>query len=321
MKILIADDSRVPRLLLEKTLGDWGYEVVVVGDGEEAWQALQAEVAPKVAILDWVMPKMEGPAVCQRVRQRTGAPYVYILLLTSKDRKEDVVAGLEAGADDFLTKPFDPYELRARLRTASRILELESALLQAQETLRTQATHDPLTGVWNRSAILDFLARELQRARRDDGYVGLMMADLDQFKKVNDTYGHMTGDAVLRESVHRMQAAVRMYDAIGRFGGEEFLIVVPGCEPQTARAAGERIRESMSSAPFTTSQGPIRITISLGVVARRAGTQPSADALLSAADAALYRAKNLGRNRVELASEDDFAAESVSRTTADGRVL
>src|SRR5262249_21572628 len=208
--------------------------------------------------------------------------------------------------------PFDPHELRARLRTATRILELETALLKAQETLRMQATHDPLTGIWNRNAILDFLARELERGRRDNSFIGLMMADLDRFKMVNDTYGHLTGDAVLCESARRMQNSIRVYDAVGSFGGEGVLIVSPGCRPAITLAAGERIREAIAQNPFATPQGPIGLTTSLGVAAVRAGSGLSANALLAAADAALYRAKNRGRDRVELADDRDFAQSGLS---------
>src|SRR3954467_15416773 len=217
MKILIADDSIVSRHLLDATLRKWGYEVIVACDGNEAWSILQSEDAPKIAILDWVMPGLTGPEVCRRVRASAKEEkdlYTYILLLTSKSQREDLIEGMEAGADDYLTKPFDQHELEVRLRPGVRILELEHELISAREKLRDQATKDFLTGIWNRSSILDILNRELQRGVRESRPVGVILADLDHFKSVNDTFGHFAGDAVLREFVRRMSGSIRPYDAL-----------------------------------------------------------------------------------------------------------
>ena len=230
MRILIADDSIVSRHLLDATLRKWGYEVVVACDGVEAWNALDSEDAPKLAILDWVMPGLTGPEVCRRVRERSKDKdtYTYILLLTSKSLKEDLIEGMESGADDYVTKPFDQHELKVRLRAGTRIIDLQRELVAAKDELREQATKDFLTRIWNRSSILDILQRELVRGGREKRGVGVVLADLDHFKEVNDTYGHFAGDAVLREFARRMQGSIRSYDAIGRYGGEEFLIVLPG---------------------------------------------------------------------------------------------
>src|SRR5579863_8051229 len=198
MKILIADDSIVSRHLLDATLRRWGYEVVVACDGNEAWQILQSENAPKIAILDWMMPGLTGPEVCRRVRATAKDKdiYTYILLLSSKSQREDLIEGMESGADDYLTKPFDQHELKVRLRPGTRIIELQQELIAAREALRDQATRDFLTHVWNRSSILDILQRELERGRRDKQPLGVILADLDHFKAVNDNYGHFAGDAV-----------------------------------------------------------------------------------------------------------------------------
>ena len=302
MRVLIAEDDPVSRHMLEAFLTKWGYEVVVAGDGQEAWQVLQQDDAPKLAILDWMMPGMEGVQVCRRLRERADHPYVYVLMLTSRDRKQDLVEGIEAGADDYLIKPFDAHELRAHLHAGKRILDLQQELISARDALRVQATHDPLTGLWNHAAIFDILRRELERAQRQRTSLGVVMADLDHFKQINDTYGHPAGDAVLREATRRMQSAVRTYDSIGRYGGEEFLIVVPGADEASALHQGERLRASISKAPIEVDpSSAIPLTISLGVTAPAEPKASNLESLLRAADLALYEAKRKGRNRVEMA--------------------
>lgn len=306
MRILIAEDDEVSRRVLEGFLTRWGYDLVITRDGAEAWEALEKEGAPQMAILDWMMPGMDGLEVCRRVRQRGAESYVYILLLTARDQRQDVVAGIEAGADDYLTKPFDAGELRARLRAGRRILALQEALISARDALRFQATHDPLTGLWNRLATLDILRRELARSAREESAVGIVMADLDGFKGVNDTYGHMAGDAALREATHRMLASVRVYDTVGRYGGEEFLFVLPGCNKNGALRQAERLRAAFEK-PFDLSDAIVSVTLSLGVVSIEAKKGVDARSLIHAADQALYRAKNQGRNRAVAATEEELA--------------
>ncbi len=299
MRILVAEDDPVSRHLLEAFLAKWGYEVIVAADGVEARRVLQHDNAPNLALLDWMMPGTDGVEICREVRKRAAEPYTYILLVTAKGQKQDILEGLEAGADDYLTKPFDPYELRARLRAGRRILELQEQLILAREQLRAEATHDSLTGVWNRAAIVEILHRELARAQRENTSVAAIMADLDHFKKINDTYGHLAGDAVLREVTRRMRASMRPYDALGRYGGEEFLVVAPGCDPATAFKIAERLRECVSREPVDIFEGPFPVTLSVGVAASRETKE--AEQLVQMADAALYRAKTAGRNRAELA--------------------
>jgi diguanylate cyclase (GGDEF)-like protein len=301
VKILVADDDAVSRRLLKVTLNKWGYDVVVADDGDKAWEVLQREDAPQLAILDWVMPGMDGPEICREVRTLGGQRYVYLLLLTAKSEKEDLIKGMDAGADDFLTKPFDVQELRTRLRAGTRILEL-------QETLRAQATHDSLTGLWNRAATLDLLRRELNRGERQGTPVAVVMADIDHFKRINDKYGHLVGDVVLREVARRLSSSVRGYDVTGRFGGEEFLLVFPGCAVRNAVDRAEQLRTCVSREPVETPEGPISVTLSLGVAGSEAALATDPDSSLRAADAALYRAKRSGRNRVELAAGEELHA-------------
>ena len=217
MQILIAEDDVITRRTLEALLVKWGYAVIVVRDGVEAWEILQGDAAPRLVILDWMMPGLDGVQICRQVRQRAAAPDVYMLSLTAKGNQEDTINGLEAGADDYLTKPFHGLELKARLRSGRRILELQQQLIAAREAFRLQATHDLLTGPWNHAAILDILQRELNRARRESNPPGVVMGDLDHFKRVNDTYGHLAGDAVLREVAKRLSASVRPYDSVARY--------------------------------------------------------------------------------------------------------
>jgi two-component system, cell cycle response regulator len=300
VKILIADDSIVSRHLLEATLRKWGYDVMVACDGAEALELLQRQDAPALIILDWMMPGMTGVEVCRRIRQRDGEPYTYILLLTSKSQKEDLIEGMEAGADDYITKPFDQNELQVRLRAGTRLVDLQAQLLKAREDLREQATRDFLTRLWNRSSIITELGRELARAVREARPLGVVIVDLDHFKHVNDTYGHLAGDAVLREAARRMQNSIRQYDSIGRYGGEEFLILFPGCSETDSFAQADRLRKTLAQSEMSVNECSLRITASFGVTTAMPGENWTQEALIRRADEALYVAKKSGRNRVEM---------------------
>ncbi len=302
MKILIADDSIVSRHLLEATLRKWGYDVMVACDGAEALELLQRQDAPALIILDWMMPGMTGVEVCRRIRQRDGEPYTYILLLTSKSQKEDLIEGMEAGADDYITKPFDQNELQVRLRAGTRLVDLQAQLLKAREDLREQATRDSLTRLWNRSSILAELAREVARSEREARPLGVVIVDLDHFKHVNDTHGHLAGDAVLREAARRMQNGIRQYDSIGRYGGEEFLILFPGCGAAESFAQADRLRKQLGQAEMSVNGSSLRITASFGVTVAMPGETCTQESLIRKADEALYAAKKSGRNCVEILS-------------------
>ena len=303
MKILIAEDDPVLRRLLEARLTKWGYEVVVASDGLEAWQALQADGAPQLAILDRMMPAMDGIELCQKIRHEGKDHYTYIILLTALDQDKDLVTGMDAGADDYITKPFKVNELEVRLRAGRRIIELQTELIAAREALREKAARDPLTGLWNHEEILGILEHELDRARREGRALGVILTDLDHFKKVNDSFGHLAGDAVLRAAAKRMSATIRSYDAIGRFGGEEFLVVLPGCDAKCAAASAERLRLCIATDAMDTPAGMIPATVSLGVAANGIGMSHNAASIFQAADSALYRAKEKGRNCFEVAPD------------------
>lgn len=299
-RILIAEDDRVSRRVLEVFLTKWGYEVLLAENGKQALTILEGDSAPRLAVLDWMMPGMEGVQVCRRVREHADRPYIYILLLTARSQKEDMLAGLDSGADDYLTKPFDAQELRARLHVGERIVDLQDQLIDARDQLRFRATHDALTGVANRGVILDALRREWARQVREGGSFGIVLADLDHFKNVNDTRGHPCGDAVLQEAAHRMSASIRAYDTVGRYGGEEFLIVVPASDSLGTLGLAERIRLAIAATPVATKSGEVYVTASLGVAVSSNAQPFDPQTLLQLADEALYRAKDHGRNRSEL---------------------
>jgi len=304
-QILVADDSATFRDMLCKLLAGWGYAVIPVTDGWQAWELLRRQDGPRLALLDWMMPGMEGAEVCRRVRADVRDRYVYMLLLSVRDELEDVVKGMESGADDYIVKPFRVDELRARLRAGERVLALQQELVEAREALREQATRDGLTGAWNRRAIFDILQNELARSSRTGEPLIVLMADLDGFKPVNDRFGHLAGDAVLRQVATRMRASVRRYDAVGRYGGDEFLIVLPGSELPGGLDQAVRIRHAIAAEAFQVGDIPIELTCSFGAACALPPAIRRADDLVREADAALYRAKHKGRNRVEAASGQD----------------
>lgn len=296
MRILIADDDGPSRDLVEIVLRQDGHEAVRVSDGIEAWAALQQPDAPRVAILDWMMPGMDGLEVVRRVRELPADPPPYLIMLTARDEKADTVAALNAGANDYVSKPFNVGELRARVAVGCRLVEMQEALVESRRELSRLAAHDPLTGLLNRRAILERLDEEISRTTRHADGLAVAMCDIDHFKQVNDRHGHQTGDDLLRGLAQILSRSVREYDHVGRFGGEEFLLVMPlkaGADPA---AVCERIRRAVAEATFPTRTGSLRVTVSIGVVARAGGQ--TVDELLTAADTALYRAKNEGRDRV-----------------------
>jgi two-component system, cell cycle response regulator len=292
MRVLVADDDEITLVALDGMLSHLGHEAVLARNGTEAWELIRRDDAPSLAILDWMMPDIEGPEICRRVREDRKRPYQYLIMLTAKDQLNDLVESLESGADDYLSKPFDERELRARLHAGERILAL-------QDELRARATFDELTGLLNRGTVRERLQREFALAVRHGAPVSIIVADLDNFKHVNDTHGHPVGDEVLREASKRLGSRMRSYDELGRYGGEEFLVVLPGCNLANALRVADRMRRAIAEEPVGTSAGPLQLTASFGVASVHKAPSPNIDAMIAAADEALYRAKRGGRNRVE----------------------
>jgi two-component system cell cycle response regulator len=305
MRVLIADDDPVSRRLLQVSLAQAGYPVLIASNGAEALALLEQKGGPRLAVLDWMMPELDGVQVCRILRKAAREPYIYIILLTARGHQSEIVQGLEAGADDYITKPFDLQELKARLRAGKRILELHEQLVSAREELRAQANHDSLTGLFNRMAIQAVLEKECARARREKKPLAVMMADLDHFKKINDTHGHEAGDAVLRETARKMLESVRTYDSVGRYGGEEFVVVAPGCDLPAALDQAERLRQCIAGQGVSLGEVTIPTTMSVGAAA---SDDPQPELLLRAADEALYMAKKSGRNKVAATPLDKLSA-------------
>lgn len=307
MTILLAEDSALYRHLITGHLYEWGFDFVYAKDGREAWKLLQQPDAPRLALLDWVLPGLDGVELCRRLRGRSDqALYTYTILLTGKSQKREMLEAMDAGADDFLAKPFDPLELKARLLVGKRIVELQQKLVTANGALHHAASHDFLTSLWNRAAIMSFLQREVARSLREGIALGVILADVDHFKKVNDELGHETGDYVLQEVAKRFTSSLREYDGVGRYGGEEFLLVIPGCDLASTVRRANVIRELIANSPVHTPLRTTNVTVSMGV----AVAEPSTPAalLMRRADAALYQAKHNGRNCVEAMLTEPLSA-------------
>lgn len=292
MKILVAEDSKYYQKMLHDTLNSWGYTVVLADNGEQALERLREEDGPKLAIIDWMMPLMNGLEVCQKVRESLNKSYIYLILLTANSSKEDVVKGLEAGADDYVTKPFNEMELKFRLKNGERIVDLENRIMHLALT-------DPLTGLLNRRAFVDRLISEIARYKRLKEPLSLIMVDLDDFKMVNDKYGHLVGDGVLKHVATCFSSYLRKYDFIGRYGGEEFIICLPGAETKSAEAIAERLRIAMQEFNLDQEGDPLKfiVTASFGICTLNEEVDDLYK-LTKEADKALYQAKAKGKNKV-----------------------
>ena len=305
MRVLIAEDDMTSRAVLTAILKKWGYDPVAVEDGSSAWDIMQKPDAPPLALLDWEMPGMNGLEVCRNIRDKNSSSPPYLIILTSRGEKADIVEGLDAGANDYISKPYDNSELQARINVGRRMVDLQTELLDAKNALAYEAMHDPLTGALNRRAILEILSKELKRAARRQSVLSIGLCDIDHFKQVNDTYGHQAGYVVLCGFVEAIQKSLRGYDLVGRYGGEEFLVVAPDSTGSKQEGVYERLRYQIDQLKVATRFGDVNVTVSIGVAGTDDGN--TVDHLLAAADAALYRAKDEGRNRVVYAGADEQA--------------
>jgi two-component system, cell cycle response regulator len=312
-RVLVADDNRIVREAMRRRLSDWGIASVVASDGEEAWRILRDPSSPRIAILDWSMPGADGIELCRRVRALEADHYTYLILLTAHEGEDSIAAGFAAGADDYLFKGSSTHVLRTRLSVAERIVGVQEELLHARELLRAQARLDALTGLLNRGAGEEELERELRRVARGGGGFAVVLLDIDRFKGINDTFGHVAGDRVLAETAEVMRTVLRSEDALIRWGGEEFLMLLPETDLAGAAEAAERVRLAIIDNVVANQEGELRITASFGVAEVPTGGRPLGD-LLMAADAALYRAKASGRNCV-VVEEVDEAPTCESRRT------
>jgi len=293
MKILLVEDSYIERRKVGAFLTDWGLEHVGVGSGNEAVKLLETQEPPDMVVLDWMLPGLDGIDVLRRIRKLTqGGNYIYTIMVTAKNQKKDRQIAMDAGADDYLSKPVDAAELRSRIMVGKRILDL-------QQSLRFAATHDFLTNLLNRSEILAALDREFARGGREGKPTTVILGDIDHFKRVNDTLGHAAGDEVLKEVSRRLKHDLRPYDVVGRLGGEEFLIILPGCSLTAGARRADAIRNLVGKDPIETPLGSAAVTISMGVTSTCSSRDRSMEEFLREADVSLYAAKKNGRNRVE----------------------
>ena len=300
MKILVAEDDVTSRGILTAVLKKWDFDPVAAEDGGVAWDVLQRPDAPQLLLLDWNMPEIDGLEICRRLRKNNSINPPYVILLTARSEKGDIVKGLEAGANDFVAKPYNSEELQARIGVGRRMLELQSHLLKARDTLAHQATHDFLTGAFNRRAIRDRLKQEISRAERENDSLSVGMLDIDHFKNINDIYGHQIGDEALIAFTRCIQKELREYDCVGRYGGEEFLVIAPGAIGLGRESLYERLRARIAGTEIATNEGSISLTVSIGAAPGTGRTRE--DALIAIADTALYQAKAGGRNCVVYAT-------------------
>ena len=304
-RVLLTDDEPVQRMLIGRMLSRAGYEVVMAEDGQQALQMMQqGEFC--LLITDWEMPNLDGIGLCRAARSINLPHYTYTILLTSRDASEHVVMGLQAGADDYLTKPIIEPELLARLNTGKRLVEMERSLRQALEENRRLSIIDALTGVYNRRYLMEQLVKEVERSARYHHPLSLMLCDVDHFKRINDTYGHQCGDETLVQFSQSLRNCLRETDWISRYGGEEFVIVLPETNLSAAAQVAERCRAALAKEPLKIGNQLLPVTASFGVSGWQEGVPVGAEVskLIALADTGVYASKQNGRNRVTVQAQE-----------------
>ncbi|CAA0100154.1 diguanylate cyclase [Zhongshania aliphaticivorans] len=292
MDVLIVDDDAITRFALSAALEEWGFVSVLAENADQALKTLATETTPHLLIIDWSMPGMSGPDLCKTIRKREDGQFFYILMLTGKEGNEAIIEAMEAGADDFLSKPFDHRVLKVRIAAGSRIVRLE-------QTLNQLASRDALTQCWNRRMIDELFANSIAESTRKRSKFSLMVLDIDHFKRVNDTFGHSAGDAALKHVVNILNTNLREYDQVGRYGGEEFVILLPATDRNEAWGVAERIRSAIQFQPTILNDDlKIDVTASIGIAEFDRSRDANQSAFFERADKALYTAKQTGRNRI-----------------------
>ncbi len=298
MQVLVVDDSAVSRKLLEHALENQPHHAIFAKDGAEALR-LFAQHSPRMVITDWMLPDISGPELCRHIRANSKG-YTYIVILTSNSDKDDLVEGLAAGADDYLTKPFDRQELLARIAVGRRAVELHAEVEAKNKQMEELACTDHLTGLPNRRAVEEFGEHQLRGAMRHKFPLWVVLLDVDHFKKVNDIHGHAGGDSVLARVAELLRKNTRAADISGRLGGDEFVLVLSHANAEDIVRAVERLREEIACEKFSSNGKELRITVSFGIAGFQTIGIPEFKQLLERADRALHAAKQAGRNQVKI---------------------
>jgi diguanylate cyclase (GGDEF)-like protein len=308
MKVLIAEGNADSCKALESDIKEWGYEVITANKGQDALELIK-KGGIRIAILDWKMPEINGMELCRNIRkeiQERRSENIYVILLLCNDREDDIINGISAGADDYIVKPINFLELKILIQNGDRIIKLEDSCIKL-------ASFDPLTKLWNRNKIFQILDEELNRGWRENTHTGIVMIDVDHFKKINDSYGHLAGDAVLAEVASRIQKGLRPYDKAGRYGGDEMCVVLPKCNLNIVKLITERIRLSVCGKNIKTDAGLLNVTISIGGTISDNSSHSSGNIFIKTSDEALYIAKEKGRNRTVILESSPQTVKKIGK--------